>query len=573
MRKKQATAIVGLLLLLMSFLIFARQQDTLQQPESPPASAQVPPAQSIDNGVTGAQQESAGVNSNATTEAIHIGWVIGSIVFLLGLLIALFLYMLHLQKKFLKACEDEDQLPMFINAPAGLPPGSIRTILSFLVIVFLLFLVTLQAFKVAPGLFSGIFGLFVGTNGWLFITLTFLFVIVGAFLWYMFYLQKKFLKACEEKNQLSSFISAPAGLPTGSVRSILTLLIIIFSLYMFTLQAFKVKIGDVAVQFPEALAAILSAIIGFYFGSRTASKGSETALDEAQAQLQTAQNKQDEGKAQSLVKDVGSKLRTAQTVLNFLPEDLRNKFSPTLNKAVGVVGSAENLLQNESFSKAADKAVDAINIFKKESPIREIISKAAKSFGSVVSGIPPLAIIGAVVGVSGVLAGAAYNRWRARILNAPFSPTVAPLKLMDADTAFFLHLNIPILKTAFREKLESRDGPFLEKVTQDFITKESFDIWPEYQQYFDSMEAFEEGVQQFRMAAATSQMESEIDPSLLAEVGGYKPFMEAVDKLRNDPQSAGDLDLLMEVTDNLKKSQTDEPLHKIFDDARKEIEE
>lgn len=342
---------------------------------------------------------------------------------------------------------------------------------------------------------------------------------------------------------------------------------------MFTLQAFKVKVGDVAVQFPEALAAILSAIIGFYFGSRTASKGSETALDEAQTQLQQAQEKQDEGKAQSLVKDIGSKLKTAQAVMNFLPEDLRNKFSPTLNKAVGVVGTAENLLQNESFSKAADKAGDAINIFKKDNPIREIVSKAAKSFGAVVSGIPPLAIIGAVVGVSGILAGAAYNRWRARILNAPFSPTVAPLKLMDADTAFFLLINSPILKAAFKEKLENRDGPFLEKVTQDFITKESFDIWPEYQQYFDSMETFEEGVQQFRMAAATSQMESEIDPSLLSEVGGYKPFMEAVDKLRNDPQSAGDLDLLMEVTDNLKKSQTDEPLHKIFDDARKEIED
>ena len=200
MPKKQTTAIVGLLLLLMSFLIFAQQQDTLQQADSAAVGSQTSSAQNVDNGAMGTQQESSGTTPGTMTETIHIGWVIGSIVFLLGLLVALFLYMLHLQKKFLKACEDEDQLPMFINAPAGLPPGSIRTILTFLIVVFLLFLVTLQAFKVAPGLFSGIFGVFTGTNGWLFVTLIFLFIIIGGFLWYMFYLQKKLLKACEEKN-------------------------------------------------------------------------------------------------------------------------------------------------------------------------------------------------------------------------------------------------------------------------------------------------------------------------------------------------------------------------------------
>lgn len=194
MPKKQTTVIMGILLLLMSFLIFAQQPDTLQQTDTAAIGSQTSPAQSVDNGATGTQQESSGMTPGTMAETIHIGWVIGSILFLLGLLVALFMYMLHLQKKFLKACEDEDQLPMFINAPAGLPPGSIRTILTFLVIVFLIFLVTLQAFKVAPGLFSGFFGIFTGTNGWLFVTLTFLFVIVGAFLWYMFYLQKKFLK-------------------------------------------------------------------------------------------------------------------------------------------------------------------------------------------------------------------------------------------------------------------------------------------------------------------------------------------------------------------------------------------
>ena len=565
MPKKQMIAIAGLLFLVLCMLIYAQQPDTvLQEPASSGTITQDSPPQSADMGAMTDQ----GTPPGAVMEEISVWWLIGSIAFLVVMLAALMGYMFHLQKKFLKACEDEDQLPIFINAPAGLPPGSIRTILTFLIIVLLLFLVILQAFKVAPGLLKGAFAVFTGPNNWLIISLVVLSLIVGGFLYYMFYLQRKFLQACEDKNQLSSFISAPAGLPTGSIRSILTLMIIIFSLYMFTLQAFNVG----SVKFPEALAAILSAIIGFYFGSRTASKGSEDAVDEAQEQLRDAQEQQSQGKAHSLVKDVSSKLKTAQAVMNFLPEDLRKKFGPTLDKAVGYAGTAESLLQNEAFSKAADKAGDAINVFKKDNPIREIVSKAAKSFGAVAGGIPPLAIIGAVVGVSGVLAGVAYNRWRARILNAPFSPSVAPLKLLDPDTAFALILNVPQLKQAFREKLENRDGPFLEKVYQDFIQAETFDMWPEYQQYFDSVETFEEGVQQFRMLAATDQLETEVDPTLFSETGGYRPFMQSIDAIRNDPQASPDLDLLMEVTDNLKKTQTDEPLHKIFDDARKEIE-
>lgn len=478
-------------------------------------------------------------------------------------------YMLYLQRKFLKACEEENQLPLFLNAPAGLPPGTVRNVLTFLVVVFLLFLITLQAFRVAPNFIQSTFSFLETPNGWMILSILILSLVIGAFFWYMFTLQRKFLKACQDGDQLQLFSNAPAGMPIGSVRSILTLLFIIFALFLFAIQAFR---GDGEVKFPDALAAILSAIIGFYFGNRSGAKGREEALETGEEKLKEAREMQYEGKAEGVVKEVSSKLKTAQAVMNFLPEDLRKKYGPTLDKVTDYVGKAENLLDNDAFSKAADQAGSALNIFKKDNPIKDIVSKTAQSFGAVVSGIPPLAIVGAVVGVSGVLAGVAYNRWRARVLNAPFSPTVAPLKLVDADTGFFLAAGSPILKEAFKTQLEGQDRPFLEKMTQDFLQKETDDIWPEYQTYFDSVATFEEGVQQFRVAAATNELESEIDPTLFAEVGGYKAFMEMVDKIRNNPEAGADLDLLMEVADNLKKTATDEPLQKIFEDARKEIE-
>lgn len=566
MFKKSVILTLGLLLICMSVFLLAQQDTTLTSPASKVSEVQPDTAASSQTG--GEQNSAAGVNQ--AQQAPVSTWVIlGSITFLIAVLAAVLAYMFYLQRKFLKACEEENQLPIFLNAPAGLPPGTVRNVLAFLVVVFLLFITALQAFRVAPNFYQSSLSFLESQNGWLILSIIILSLVVGGVFLYTFRLQKQFLKACQEEDQLSLFSNAPAGIPIGSVRSILTFLIIVFALYLFAIQAF---IGKEKIMFPDALAAILSAIIGFYFGSRSASKGEDAGLEAEEEKLKEAKQAQYEGKAQSLVKDVNSKLKTAQVVMNFLPEDLRKKFSPALDKAASYAGTAENLLENEAFSKAVDKAGDAVNVFKKDNPIREIVSKAAKSFGGVVSGIPPLAIIGAVVGVSGVLAGVAYNRWRARILNAPFSPSIAPLKSVDADTGYYMLLNVPQLKEAFREQLEKRDGPFLEKTVQDFIQAETFDIWPEYQQYFDSVETFEEGVQQFRMLAATDQLEGEIDPSLLSEVGGYKPLMQSIDAIRNDPQAGPDLDLLMEVTGNLKKTQTDEPLHKIFDDARKEVE-
>jgi hypothetical protein len=560
---------VGVLVIFMSAFVLA-QQDTTPPPPPSSGASQVQ-SNVAANSQAGTEKSTDAAATQPQQEPVSVWAILGSVAFLILVLGAVLAYMFYLQRKFLKACEEENQLPIFLNAPAGLPPGTVRNVLIFLTVVFLLFLVTLQAFRVAPNFIESFLSFLESTNGWVIFSILILSLVVGGFFWYMFTLQKKFLKACEEEDQLNLFSNAPAGLPVGSVRSILTLMIIIFALYLFAIQAFR---GDGEIKFPDALAAILSAIIGFYFGSRSASKKDEDKiLDESREQLKEAKEKQYEGKAESVVNDISSKLKTAQAVMNFLPDDLRKKYSPTLNKVTDYVGKAKGLLENDAFSKAVDQAGSALNVFKKDNPIKDIVSKTAKSFGAVVSGIPPLAIVGAVVSVSGVLAGVAYNRWRARILNAPFSPTVAPLKLVDPDTGYILTLGSPILKEAFKEQLEGQDRPFLEKITQDFLQKETDEIWPEYQTYFDSFATFEDGVQQFRVAAATNQLEGEIDPTLFAEVGGYKAFMEMIDRIRGDAEAGEDLDLLMEVADNLKKTETDEPLHKIFQDARKEIEE
>jgi hypothetical protein len=106
----------------------------------------------------------------------------------------------------------------------------------------------------------------------------------------------------------------------------------------------------------------------------------------------------------------------------------------------------------------------------------------------------------------------------------------------------------------------------------DFLRKEDDALWPVYgQPYgFDSLADFREAVQAFRMALAGREIETETDASNFAATGGYRSFMNAIDRIRADKNAGADLDMLMEVVDGLKK--TDEPLAGIFEKVRKEVE-
>jgi hypothetical protein len=258
--------------------------------------------------------------------------------------------------------------------------------------------------------------------------------------------------------------------------------------------------------------------------------------------------------------------------MDVLPGETRKKYEPLLDKLQKGSAAAGALLDSGAFTKAAEKAQGLYEAFKQENPLKRIVQKASVSFAAVAGGVPPLAIVAAVVGVSATAAGVAYNRWKARLLNTPLSLSVAPLKSVDADTCIAVALGIPALKTAFKDKLVQRDGAFLEQLMNDFLRKEDDALWPVYgQPYgFDSLEDFREAVQAFRMTLAGREIETEADPAVFTEAGGYQSFMNAIDRIRADKAAGADLDMLMEVVDGLKK--TDEPLAGIFEKVKKEIE-
>src|SRR5215471_4465329 len=97
----------------------------------------------------------------------------------------------------------------------------------------------------------------------LILALGFLVVLLGVLFAYMWFLQYRYYTTCKEQNNLMLFSQSPAGLPVGTIRSVLALLIVIVGLSLTIISVFNGR------SVPETITALLGTIIGFYFGSRS----------------------------------------------------------------------------------------------------------------------------------------------------------------------------------------------------------------------------------------------------------------------------------------------------------------
>ena len=402
---------------------------------------------------------------------------------------------------------------------------------------------------------------------WMIVSIAFLFVLVLALGYFMQRLHKDTMELIRKHGTLNTFLSTPVGLPTGTVRAVITFLTIIFSLYIFLLEAMNLA------EFPRSLSAILTAIVGFYFGHRTAQKGEERIAkqyDDKVKEIEAQQVEKDKGIAQEWIGKIKKNVSLVRQVLNFVPPDKRKKFEPLLTNLESGVNTADTLLKNDSVQESIDKARDLYEKFKRENPLKDIVQRASTTFASVVSGVSPLVVIGALVGVSGTVVGVAYQRWKARIMDLPFSPSDLPLKLVDTDRVFLFMANSPLCKDAFQKKLKDRDSAFLEQVNKDFLRLEIEELKNKYKNYFDTAENVKQAVEEYRRIVAETQLEQEIDASLFSDVGGYRRFLGIVDNIRKDQQAHADFDELMEIIDGLKR--TDEPIISIFNKVKDEVE-
>ena len=240
------------------------------------------------------------------------------------------------------------------------------------------------------------------------------------------------------------------------------------------------------------------------------------------------------------------------------------------------VDTVEGLTRSGNAVEAVAKATEAFQLFKTSNPVLDIVKKASQSFGRVLGGtVPPLAIMGAIVGIGTKLVGGNYQKWKSRILHLPFSPAVVPLEVVDANTGFVLFLKSPIFKAAFGKELVDNDRDFMKSAVEAFMRQENTEtLWKTYQDRFESRDQFEAGLEEFRQVAASLELKKVIDatPELqteLAEAGGYDALQSSLNQIYADEDARADLDALVTVVEGLQ--QNGEPVQSIFNKVRGEV--
>lgn len=405
---------------------------------------------------------------------------------------------------------------------------------------------------------------------WTIGTIMFLFLLLGGILIYLRSMQREFLIICDKRGKLDLFAQNPAGLPKGTVRSVITFIIVIISLYIIILMLFGFAKVD---KFPEILGAVLTTVIAFYFGTRSAagSQAESETLATTEKQRNEAIKKGDAAKAETLLKKVNKNVKLVRKIMTILPKDVQQKYGKHLNELEKGVQVAEDLFNGGNLGKALEKAKESYDHFVAKNPFRDIIEKAVKSFKEV-SGIsvPPLAIISTVIGISSTVVGGLYEKWKARILHLPFKPALIPLKVEDADTGFVVLVKCKIFKEVFKKELEGMHRPFMEKAAKEFTQMDADEIWKKYKNRFESKPQFDQGIQEFRRVAADMEIRKELDPSLSLEAGGYDQFTDAIDKIHSTKEAQADLHRIMEISEGLRKN--NEPVKDIFDKIRQEIQ-
>jgi hypothetical protein len=396
----------------------------------------------------------------------------------------------------------------------------------------------------------------------------------AAGLLYLWRLQIRFLDACQAKQELALFAERPAGVPSGTVRSVLALFIVFVTIALFALSMLP---EPVRVKFPDVLSGILGTVLGFYFGCRSA--GASHA-EEPSARPSAALRDHDHAAVRATVSDpatvedrVRSGVAAARAVAKVLPADLGKKVRRAADGVDTGLGVADILRAGARMGGVLGQSGDPVATSGDGGPIRDALARAAWSFGRVLGGtVPPLAVATAVVGIGARLAGAAYERWVARVLHAPYSPELFSPGTIDANTGLSLLLRCPTFARVFATEFAAGDRAFARRLVERALSEEdAAELWREHAARFADREEFERGLDEFQRAAIEQEVLGAVPEDSADDAGGVKELLAAVDRLHGDEAARRDLDAIVLMANELKRE--GHSPEAAFHEARRQMEQ
>jgi hypothetical protein len=317
------------------------------------------------------------------------------------------------------------------------------------------------------------------------------FLVGLAFAGFLWWVVGRYFALVSSGRDLTSLKDLPMGLPEGSIRSLLALVVAVVGIPLLVFSEAMHLSGTVA----GYLNGIITGVFGFYFGARNGGFSAQAlnqladaksradqaddAREEAVAAADAANNaaaasrqQADAAKRASGFSDTASKLKrevgVASSILDVIAPALPPGILPSgLSTAVTVartaldaVPGATSSTVSASQSQALQSALTAITGSDNGSSasLGSLIKTAAPMLSGL--GIPGVGTVTALVALISVgmkLGSAEYGRWRARVLAAPLAHGLIEFGTVTPDDAHAALLSSPIFAKAFAEE-QDRPG-------------------------------------------------------------------------------------------------------------------
>ena len=519
-------------------------------------------------------------------EAATAGWPVVVRVFLfllpvLAIFIGAYFYLRHLQRNYHQACMESAKLELLAKSPLGLPDGTIGAMMKLIAGVLLIYIILaalvmidINGFRSLTDLLTSVKdqNILLGVAATFFLVL----VIIGA-VFYMQRLQTRFFDGCIKTSQIDKFFQAPAGLPEGTIRAVLALMIVAVSLFFMVFQFFFQNSDKI----PQGLMTLLTAVVAFYFANRASTQGAASSVaSQTQGlrdQRDAAVKEQQKTKADSIIGKVNKALQVTRAASAFLPEAQRKKYDALAEKLQTGLSAAEGLLKRDNPAEAADLVSGALGEFRRTNPVFQAVDKALPVFTRVLgNNIPALGLITTLVGVGVRIGSARYERWKLRILQAPIDAAALPIQPIDGLQAESLFRANPVLAQAFASELSAGRSADLAQVANDFLNVATEKLWAEKKYRFDgdkerfeSQAIFEKTVQALRRLLNDDDLQRYVEPAWLGSLNNYQSLVNAVDKLHENEEAEARLDQLVLVTDGLMRE--GQPVLQIMDKVEEEL--
>ena len=377
-----------------------------------------------------------------------------------------------------------------------------------------------------------------------------IFLVGLAFAGFLWWLTGRFFHLLSTGNlsaeQAAALKELPMALPEGTVRAVLALIVGVIGLPILLFS----KTLDLSDAIAGYVNGIIIGVFSFYFGTRSAGVSTQAVNQIGAAQREAGkaiavadQARQDAASSQSLLTEVtrasafGTALDQLQRHVG-LASALVNTIGPALPAGLlpaglkDLLGTAQSVLADVSgrgvTSDTAsqsdfDSVVGAVTGLigsggTGTSSIGSLLQLAAKLLpAAAIPALGPVAGIATLLGVGWRLGSAEFQRWRARVLAAPFATGLVEFGTLTAEEALEKLDDAPLFHQAFTPV---RNDPELGAFLADAVLRDdaAARIWNRYgnatndhASLFTSQQAVSQGLTEYRTLLVDDRSRRDVD--------------------------------------------------------------